>query len=415
MFRLLLFLFVSLASAFFMLMSSAKGLSFADKNNINFSKKQAVVARYGSVKKSSYNYSYDGRLNLQGIYSSHTPVGAGVDLLLPITFGDNDLLFSDFHFLKNNNNKLGFNVGLGYRHLSNNDLTVGSYGFFDHKNVGAGHSFNQLTFGAELSGSRVFFGANTYIPFLDSSYQRQLSSATDKDRYNVYENIVAMPGVDMKLGYIWPKNTGVTTSLGGYYYFSDVASAVIGPKASFKVNLLPLFGINNGPLRALELINQFKYDAVNGVNWLSGASISFNLHSHDLTNLTPAALAMTAVVDRDYDIYTQAVIHRVPVELGAAGHGFSNLSMANAAATTSAAEVAQQSAQPIIQPAVNEAEKVPHAGLGPVGDVAAEISIGGEDVNPMLKPAAADAVYSKEPQGGLGSVGAVTPEILIIG
>ena len=61
-----------------------------------------------------------------------------------------------------------FNIGSGYRHqLTDKNLIVGGYGFYDRRNVHSKGTFQQLTFGAELLHTRFEARANAYIPIGD--------------------------------------------------------------------------------------------------------------------------------------------------------------------------------------------------------------------------------------------------------
>ncbi|MDD5329031.1 MAG: inverse autotransporter beta domain-containing protein [Sulfuricella sp.] len=158
----------------------------------------------------------------------------GVDALLPLRQDEQSLVFADIKGHGDNKNGNEFNLGLGYRSLTNDGKwALGAYAAWDHRRSELGNDFNQVTVGAEARGEQFDLRANAYIPTTDKKLTG-LGAANHFAGFGVWRNGVfeeAMRGFDVEAGTLLPISSTVETRLylAGYSFKGeDVAPTTNG-------------------------------------------------------------------------------------------------------------------------------------------------------------------------------------------
>ena len=100
------------------------------------------------------------------------------DVVVPLWYdGEGSLLFLNPRATYSDNDEEEFNLGLGYRLLSQQDIIFGINGFFDHRNTQFDNEYEQWGLGIEVLGPLVDFRAAYYKPdddkFLVNSVERE--------------------------------------------------------------------------------------------------------------------------------------------------------------------------------------------------------------------------------------------------
>lgn len=201
-------------------------------------------------------------------------------LWIPLRGLNNQVLYSDLRFMKDNQDGLEGNAGLGYRYLLPNDKGIlGLYGFFDRKRSITGNFFNQLTGGVEAMGNKFDIRLNGYFP-LSSAVHKSTSGGFSLpylagtgifiNRVNM-QNFVEEPltGFDLELGYrvpIFEENIDSVRVYGGVYgFYGDEVEDIRGWRAR----------VTADTTNWLQLGARYQHDTVRGAQGFLEATFRF--------------------------------------------------------------------------------------------------------------------------------------------
>ncbi len=219
-----------------------------------------------------------------------------IDLFIPIWQNRYNIIFSDLRvnsFLRKNN---GYNLGLGYRHLSGDKCKLyGIYAYFDQGITGYDNKFSQLTLGVEHWLHNWFLGGNFYRTIGEKSkFTNANKNYREKSLY----------GVDALIGHSF--NDSLTSYIGGYYYFDYNSSRDIRGE---KLLLSYDWRTSNGK-RVVEIFDQvgIEASATHDNHRGNTFSLALNFRISWTTNTQPAAdgmiRRMTDPIRRNNEIIT---------------------------------------------------------------------------------------------------------------
>ncbi|WP_417454821.1 inverse autotransporter beta domain-containing protein [Kiloniella sp.] len=269
---------------------------------------EKIEANQGPSKK------WGAHIELEGKYGTDRHLGEST-VFLPLHQNDNSMLFLDVRGKMDNNKSREANVGLGYRHIIDEDWLIGGYGFYDRRRSPEGNSFNQMTFGAEIMSGDFDLRMNGYVPFGDTvktsarhdSVQLNGSSITMKEGEER-----AMKGMDFEVGHTLPwlsvtedSSDEFKLSLGGYHFWEDDLDSVTGPRlrAEYRLNDVLMAGSR------ISFSGEVQRDSPRGNQGFVGVKFRIPLQpdiAKKRKRLSKIEKRMTETIVRDVDVVAQA-------------------------------------------------------------------------------------------------------------
>lgn len=264
---------------------------------------------------------WGAHIELEGKIGTDRHLGESM-LFLPLLQDDNSMLFLDARGKLDNNSSREVNIGLGYRHILENDMILGGYGFFDRRRSPEGNMFNQATLGTELLTDNFDLRANAYRPFGETvksaaSYDNiELSGASIVMREGQEK---ALNGFDAEIGYTLPalhliedQSDEFRVYAGGYHFWEDGVDNVSGPRlrAEYRINDVLTTGSR------MSLTGEFQHDDPRGEQGFLGFRIRFPLQpetARRTAGLSRIEQRMTETIIRDVDVVAQAGAFGAPV------------------------------------------------------------------------------------------------------
>ena len=282
------------------------------KNDFDFDNSGLEAVR-GYERGTIYKKTYYPQLSLSGFYGKNKNSYGGIDALLPIFENQNSLVFLDLRGILKSSPIKEFNVGGGYRWLTDDqDNLFGVYGFFDRKHSTYEQWFNQITVGGEFKTNQFSLGANLYLPItknkqsvrVDKMHARPYEVTKFKLEYG--EDVTteyAMKGADLELGYAIPRVKGLTAYLGGYYFTHKETEKVAGPRAGLALDMIPYFTNVSPLLQHVQLEASVQHDKPRGTIWYAGLRLQMQLGGYrNQQKLTKLQRELTGFVRRDLDV-----------------------------------------------------------------------------------------------------------------
>ena len=214
-----------------------------------------------------------------------------------------------------NNSSREFNVGLGYRHIFDNSMILGGYGFYDRRRSPEGNSFNQATFGAEVLTDNFDLRANAYRPFGETEKTAaghdsvELNGATLTMREGLERSL---KGFDAEIGFTLPlphltedKSDEFRLYAGGYHFWEDEVDSVSGPRlrSEYRLNDAFIKGTR------FSISGEYQHDDPRGDQGFLGFRIRVPLQPETAkrtAGLSRIERRMTETIIRDVDVVTQA-------------------------------------------------------------------------------------------------------------
>lgn len=199
-----------------------------------------------------------------------------LDLLIPITGNEKNLLFFNPNLRIDDNSENEQNIGIGYRGLfSGEKLILGVNGFYDTMHSEHGNRYNQLGLGVEALSQWVDFRANYYSPINNEKHRLHKFDEYSFAKWSLifrkgYEE--ALRGWDAEIGVLIPYISNVIETrafLGGFWYDSDITDDLNGWRGRIEVR----------PASLLNLELEVRHDDYRGTNWFYGGylDIPFSL------------------------------------------------------------------------------------------------------------------------------------------
>ncbi|MBN9234592.1 MULTISPECIES: inverse autotransporter beta-barrel domain-containing protein [Phyllobacteriaceae] len=193
----------------------------------------------------------------------------GIGLFVPFLFdgGANGAFFDASGSFVEGSARQG-SFGLGFRHRAANDWVYGAYGYFDTFNSDHGHSFNQLSFGAEALGPLYEARANVYLPLTDEKAIASLSRAFiagDELKFRAGGEI-ARGGFDAEAGLrlpVFPQDIAAQIKVFGGTYWYDGKGAIddtLGVRARAELSFAGLPGVSGSTLALGASVSYDKED-----------------------------------------------------------------------------------------------------------------------------------------------------------
>ena len=262
-------------------------------------------------------------IDLQGKVGNERSLGRA-SLFLPLTQGNNQLLFADARFIFDDSSATEGNLGLAYRHRFGDVVRggiFGVYGFIDYRKSENDFGYKQLTGGLEWLANDWEVRANIYAP--EDNKNPIISSFTNDVVLNgttaVYRSGTlsfleqALPGYNVEAGYRFGINDRSNVWLhAGYFNFDDAGVAeVSGPRVRLEYRLQDPFGWNGSEL-GLGL--EAQDDDVRGSQGFATARLRIPLGK---VNKGKSALIgldrrMVNPIQRDVDVVT--AVNDTPIE-----------------------------------------------------------------------------------------------------
>lgn len=217
-----------------------------------------------------------------------------LDFMIPVYQMLDRMLFVDLRGMLDTKQAKEGNLGLGYRHIVNNSVVLGVYGYGDVRRTKARNTFAGGTFGVEALSNFVDGRVNVYITgkkakrigkgVFDATFTGNTIQAM-----GLYEQ--AMNGFDGEIGLRIPtpgvNNLEARVFAGGYYFSRSGAKKVSGPRGRFEVRLLDLINPGSRLTLGVEVLhdkvrktNVFGHIGIRiPLNWSSGGKAPQGLQS----------------------------------------------------------------------------------------------------------------------------------------
>jgi hypothetical protein len=262
-----------------------------------------ITVLISSILLASPTVSYGGYLaQLQIEYKGGSRHIGRLNLLMPIWQNSTQLFYFDTIGMITNSPVKEFNLGTGYRKISNfasTPIIIGGYIFGDVKETPHKKAAYQLTGGLELLSAAGEMRINTYLPIGKKEFLITGETGLQHDDTNIYfkrsdklENILG--GFDLEIGHKIPKT--VVSVYGTFYHFHNDSIKINGGRARLecKPNSWIVFG------------GEYSYDNERKNKWYANIAIRLNLLSTKHNNQTPFSITskMVQMPIRDIDIIT---------------------------------------------------------------------------------------------------------------
>lgn len=271
---------------------------------------------------------YGAHADISGKYSSMRSLGE-LELFVPLAQSRNTLLFADVRGMVDTEGSKEGNFGLGLRHIINDRVIIGGYGFYDRRRSSNNFNYNEITLGTEIMTEKFdlrfnYYGANNNFREINRTSNTVVTGtdiALSGDPY-LYGNTVwsggllehttttnifgetALDGWDIEAGAELFRGL---RAFGGYYKFSSPESdEVTGPKARLEWNIGDSF--NKDTKWKISLNAEITDDKVRGTNTWGGIRLRIPFGSKHTKSSSNSRLMnrMTETIRRDVDVVTGA-------------------------------------------------------------------------------------------------------------
>lgn len=230
-----------------------------------------------------------------------------LDFMIPVYQMLDRMLFVDLRGMLDTKQAKEGNLGLGYRHIVNNAVVLGVYGYGDLRRTKAHNNFTGGTIGVEALSNFVDGRVNVYLT--GKSKKRTKDgyahlSGTTIQAFGSYEQ--AMNGFDGEVGLRIPtpgvNNFEARVFAGGYHFSRSGAQKVAGPRGRFEVRLLDI--INPGSRLTLGV--EVSHDKVRKTNVFGHIGLRIPMNWSASGGKAPQGLQSRLMdkVIRDVDIVT---------------------------------------------------------------------------------------------------------------
>lgn len=252
-------------------------------------------------------------LEVGGKFSKNRNIGEST-IFVPLFQNRETLVFGDVRGRFDNNSSQELNLGLGARHIWDDQFIFGAYSFFDHRNSPLGNKFNQITLGAEVLTENFDLRSNLYLPTGTTSYSELAASAAKISESSIifHEGAEkALKGVDAEVGFKVPwvnltkdGSDALRLYAGGYNFWEKGVESIYGPRvrAEYSINDIVT------PGSRLSFNAEYQYDDARGAQTFIGARLRLPLSTLTGTasaQLTALEQRMTETIVRDVDIVSR--------------------------------------------------------------------------------------------------------------
>lgn len=247
---------------------------------------------------------------------------SNADLFVPLAQDEDSLLFWLFRGVVTDDSSQEGNFGLAYRQLNLGGplpFIWGLYGFYDLQNSGAGNTYDQFTFGAELLTTNMELRGNWYwnpdeSTVIGQGITSQTFGPVRFDGINVVQDFSStsatiteftLPGFDVEAGVRLPVDVGDGLWIyGAYYDFERNGVDISGPRGRVELPFDEVLGYQNVDL---TLGAEVTKDDVRDTQGYGYARLRIRFGGDDYVpyaSLSPIEQRMTARIRRDDDIVT---------------------------------------------------------------------------------------------------------------
>lgn len=271
---------------------------------------------------------YGAHADISGKYSSARSLSE-LELFIPLAQSSNTLLFADVRGMMDTKGSKEGNFGLGLRHIVNDKVIIGGYGFYDRRRSSNSFTYNQFTLGAEIMTEKFDLRFNYYDATNDFRELNRISNtiatgesvALSGDPYlsgnavwsgGLLEHTTTTDIFGEKALDGWDIEAGVEVfkglrGFGGYYKFTAPNSEdVMGPKARIEWNIGDSF--NKDTKWKISLNAEITDDKVRGTNAWGGIRLRIPFGGKHAKSSSNSRLMnrMTETIRRDVDVVTGA-------------------------------------------------------------------------------------------------------------
>lgn len=252
-------------------------------------------------------------IDLEGKLGTKRNIGEA-DIFLPFAQDSRTLYFANVRARIDDDHDNEGSIGVGVRHMLENDWNIGAYGFVDHRRTNYDNTFNQTTVGFEALGRDVDLRANIYTPFGNDSRTLSTSDAGSVSGGSLFVTTTvqeerALPGFDVEAGWRLPlfdaeDTRQVRVYLAGYR-FSDDGLEVRGTRVRAEYMLAAFGDAWKGA--QLTLGAEYQDDNARGGQSFVGARlrIPFGSTGASSQHLNAQERRMLAPIERDVDIVSR--------------------------------------------------------------------------------------------------------------
>lgn len=255
---------------------------------------------------------WQGHTELEGKWGTERSLGE-MGVFIPVWQDEDTLLSADIRQRIDDANSQEGNYGLSLRQLlSEQDVILGGYAFFDRRRTPNANVFNQATLGAEALWTDYEARLNVYIPeSTEEALSAGTSSASVVGSSIQVQNFSgtterALPGFDVELGAKFDLSEEWKLWLygGGFYFDHSGYDTVAGPRARLEISRgnLPMFGAGSRLTLGLEA----QHDNVRGDQAFAIARIRVPFAAFggqgQADDLSALEQRMTGRIYRDVDI-----------------------------------------------------------------------------------------------------------------
>jgi hypothetical protein len=250
-----------------------------------------------------------------------------IDLFVPIDQDHDTLFFGDFRLRMDDASSREGNFGFGLRQMLSDGWNIGGYGYYDRRRSPTGHTYNQLTIGAELLGRDFDLRANSYWPVGNRENQVGATDQTEAVLNGTQVQMIthrsqmverAIGGFDAEVGWRVPifdaeSNFDLRVYAGGYRFDGDGVEAIYGPRFRAEFVSFDTPGLWEGA--RVTLGGEWQHDDVRGSQSFASLRLRIPLQAAPKGSSRPASLQerrMTTAIVRDIDIVTGQQVTQLP-------------------------------------------------------------------------------------------------------
>ena len=299
----------------------------------------------GAPANSESAGKWGASLDLEGKLGTGRKLGEA-DLFLPLAQDESTLLFGDVRTRFDDADSREGNFGLGVRQMFGGGWNLGAYGYFDRRRSPYGHTFDQLTFGAEALGRDLDVRVNSYWPIGETAKPvDNLSTATLYGTKVIFRGgeEKALRGFDAELGWrvpVFAVEGPIDLRVYAGVFTFDAGDVLDMPNVTGSRLRAELVGYDLPELGAgtrVTLGAEWQHDEARGSQGLLSFRLRIPLQSEMQRSrrLTAQERRMTAPIVRDVDVVTEAGAFGAPEIVTQTADG-SPITVLSSASTTGA-------------------------------------------------------------------------------
>lgn len=231
---------------------------------------------------------------------------------LPISWGENSLIFVDVGAMATGAPTAQASIGIGFRRVQDADVIAGTYAFLDRGISSTGHSWDRLTLGYELISPSFDLHMNGYFADRAGKLIKTehadaiLVSGTDllfeEADLNTYES--ALTGFDIELGrQVLASGSPTRAFVGAYAYHANTQPHIVGVRMGIEAQAELQWQTFPGATLTAKLEGQ--HDATRGTQGHVGFELRFPFGSGSESSDTSPSSPLLQPVRREMDIVTQ--------------------------------------------------------------------------------------------------------------